>query len=71
MFQNVETEEDRADERSVEDLLSYINGGHRGMHECWPTVRFMLIQRFILALQKGIGNYVHWFKQDVLRLHDY
>ncbi|KAG2725274.1 hypothetical protein I3760_01G058100 [Carya illinoinensis] len=28
-LKNVETEEDRADERSVEDLLSYINGGHR------------------------------------------
>ncbi|KAG6666883.1 hypothetical protein CIPAW_01G062400 [Carya illinoinensis] len=29
LTENVETEEDRADERSVEDLLSYINGGHR------------------------------------------
>lgn len=50
MFQNVETEEDRADDRSVEDLLSFINGGHGGIHECLPTVCFMLVQRFIFLI---------------------
>lgn len=32
IFQNVEVEEERVDERSVDDLLSFINGGEGGMH---------------------------------------
>lgn len=31
MFQNIEVEEERVDDRSVDDLLSFINGGHEGM----------------------------------------
>ena len=31
MFQDVEVEEERADDRSVEDLLSFINGADGGM----------------------------------------
>ena len=30
MFQNVEVEEEHADERSVDDLLSFINGNDEG-----------------------------------------
>lgn len=30
MFQNVEVEEEHVDERSVDDLLSFINGNDRG-----------------------------------------
>lgn len=30
-MQNVEVEEDRVDERSVEDLLTFINGGDGGI----------------------------------------
>ena len=33
MFQNVEVEEDRVDDRSVDDLLSFINGGDGGIRE--------------------------------------
>lgn len=50
MFQNVETEEERVDDRSVEDLLSFINGGNGGRHECVCT----LINWFIFALQRSI-----------------
>jgi hypothetical protein len=31
MFQHVEVEEDRVDDRSVDDLLSFINGGDGGI----------------------------------------
>lgn len=31
MFQNVEVEEERVDQRSVDDLLTFINGGNGGM----------------------------------------
>lgn len=31
MFQSVEVEEERVDERSVEDLLTFINGGDGGI----------------------------------------
>lgn len=31
MFQNVEVDEERVDERSVDDLLSFINGADGGM----------------------------------------
>lgn len=30
VFQKIEVEEEHVDERSVEDLLTYINGGDRG-----------------------------------------
>ena len=33
MLQNVEVEEERVDERSVEDLLTFINGGDGGTCE--------------------------------------
>jgi hypothetical protein len=42
MFQSVEAEEERVDDRSVDDLLSFINGGNGGIHECLSTVRCML-----------------------------
>lgn len=31
LFQNVEVEEERVDDRSVDDLLSFINGGDGGI----------------------------------------
>ena len=31
VFQNVEIEEERVDDRSVDDLLSFINGGKGGI----------------------------------------
>lgn len=31
MFQNVEVEQERVDQRSVDDLLTFINGGNGGM----------------------------------------
>lgn len=31
MFQTAEVEEERVDERSVDDLLSFINGGGEGI----------------------------------------
>lgn len=34
VFQNVEVEEERVDERSVDDLLSFINGKERGIIGC-------------------------------------
>jgi hypothetical protein len=38
MFQSVEAEEERVDDRSVDDLLSFINGGNGGIQECLSTV---------------------------------
>lgn len=35
MFQNIENEEERVDKRSVDDLLSFINGGDGGMRQQW------------------------------------
>ena len=35
LFQNVEVEEERVDDRSVDDLLSFINGGDGGIWENW------------------------------------
>ena len=34
MFQNVEVEEECVDDRSVDDLLLFINGGNEGMLSC-------------------------------------
>lgn len=51
MFQNVEAEEDRVDDRSVDDLLSFINGGNGGMHKCWlncTSSYFKFLQNFLL-----------------------
>lgn len=42
MFQSVEAEEELVDDRSVDDLLSFINGGNGGIHECLSTVRCTL-----------------------------
>ena len=42
MFQNVEAEEERVDDRSVDDLLSFINGGNEGKHESLSTLCCML-----------------------------
>lgn len=50
MFQNVETEEEHVDDRSVEDLLSFINGGNGGIHACLSTVCCMIVHGFILSL---------------------
>lgn len=33
IFQNVEVEEEHVDERSVDDLLSFINGGNGGIYK--------------------------------------
>lgn len=43
VLQNIEVEEDHVDERSVDDLLSFINGGDGGicLPPCLPT--FLLI----------------------------
>lgn len=35
IFQSIENEEERVDKRSVDDLLSFINGGDGGMCEQW------------------------------------
>ena len=36
VFQNVEVEEERVDDRSVDDLLSFINGG-KGILGVWSV----------------------------------
>lgn len=33
VFQNIEVGEEHVDERSVDDLLSFINGGEKGTYE--------------------------------------
>lgn len=41
MVQNVEVEEEHGDERSVDDLLSFINGGNGGLcGHCFYSVLF-------------------------------
>ena len=42
MLQNVEAEEEHVDDRSVDDLLSFINGGNGGIHESLSTLCCML-----------------------------
>jgi len=42
MLQNVEAEEEHVDDRSVDDLLSFINGGNGGIHESLSTFCCML-----------------------------
>lgn len=37
MCQNVEVEEEHVDERSVDDLLSFINGGNGGIYEKYSS----------------------------------
>jgi hypothetical protein len=44
MFQNVEVEEEHVDERSVDDLLSFINGNDRGI----LSVSVLIFVYFIL-----------------------
>jgi hypothetical protein len=44
MFQNVEVEEEHVDERSVDDLLSFINGNDRGI----LSVSVLIFLYFIL-----------------------
>lgn len=47
MFQNVEVEEECVDDRSVDDLLSFINGGNKGISSIVSIHLGLLSIRFL------------------------
>lgn len=61
LFQNVEVEEERVDDRSVDDLLSFINGGDGGIWEklslsikCVDSMPLFLRVRFLTSCNLSI-----------------
>lgn len=53
-FQNVEVEEEHVDERSVDDLLSFINGEDGGnLYECFHKILLLFwhqMPNFLMAI---------------------
>ena len=47
MFQNVEVEEEHVDERSVDDLLSFINGNDAGKLSIFFPLSLRLLHAFL------------------------
>lgn len=57
MIQNVEVEEERVDERSVEDLLTFINGGDGGTS--FPPPQTLLSNTFLVFFFRTCCNFLH------------
>ncbi|XP_041000753.1 SKP1-like protein 21 isoform X3 [Juglans microcarpa x Juglans regia] len=52
-LKNVETEEERVDDRSVEDLLSFINGGNGGIHALLEVRKLCFTDSTVLKTSKS------------------
>ena len=65
VFQNVEVEEERVDERSVDDLLSFINGEDGGVCGQWfYFILFVVIFGFIFFFYSRIAPDRRMGEQD-------
>lgn len=72
LMQNVEVEEEHGDERSVDDLLSFINGGNGGVCvDIVSTPYFLVISGFIFIIwynaHSKLGNFCILIDKMMLR----